>query len=199
LVAARCSRVAEGPTPEPGWGEVLIEVKACGVCASELHDWMGGSSSYPRRLGHEPSGIVRAVGPRVTKFDTGQAVTGLLSSAYSQFEVANQDDLVAIPEGVSCEFALGEPLACLVNAQRRTHIELADQVAVIGLGFMGLGMLQLLRLRGPRRLIGIDVREEARQKALELGADEVHHPEQVPSKYLLTRGSEWQGHKGVDV
>ena len=42
--------------------------------------------------------------------------------------------------------ALGEPLACLISAQRRTSVAPGDTVAVIGLGFMGLGMVQLLKL-----------------------------------------------------
>ena len=43
---------------------------------------------------------------------------------------------------------------------------------MIGLGYMGLGMLQLLKLRGPSRIVAIDVREEARAAAMALGADE---------------------------
>jgi threonine dehydrogenase-like Zn-dependent dehydrogenase len=94
---------------------------------------------------------------------------------------------------------MGEPLACLVNAQRRTPVELADKVALIGLGYMGLGMLQLLKLRGPSRIVAVDVREEARQHALELGADEVYHPAEVPDEYFLTRWEDWDSDRGLDV
>jgi threonine dehydrogenase-like Zn-dependent dehydrogenase len=97
------------------------------------------------------------------------------------------------------EAALGEPIACLVNAQRRTRVELADQVAVIGLGFMGLGMLQLLKLRGPSRIVAIDVREEAREAATQFGADEVYHPSELPDEFSLTRFSDWDSDRGFDV
>ncbi len=199
LIAPRQSTIVEESTPEPGRGQVLIEVKACGVCASELHPWMDERPSYPYRMGHEPAGIVRAVGSGVTRFKPGDRVTGLVQQAYSDFTVTSADNLLLVPEGVSLDVALGEPLACLVNAQRRTNVELADRIALIGLGFMGLGLLQLLKLRGPRRIVAIDVREEARQKALELGADEVYHPDAVPDDYLLTQWSEWQGPNGADV
>ena len=60
---------------------------------------------------------------------------------------------------------------------------------VIGLGYMGLGMLQLLKLRGPSRIVAIDVREEA-WAAMALGADESYHPSQLPDAYRLTNLSD---------
>ena len=199
LVAPQHSEVAEEPTPQPGAGEVLAEVAACGVCASELHPWLDGRPDMPVRFGHEPAGVVRAVGPGVTSFRPGDRVTGLFKHAYSRFCTASTDTLLTVPATVTHEAALGEPLACLVNAQRRTPVELADRVAVIGLGYMGLGLLQLLKLRGPSRIVAIDVREEARQKAAELGADEVYHPSEVPAAYRLTRFDAWQSASGLDV
>jgi threonine dehydrogenase-like Zn-dependent dehydrogenase len=199
LIDAQRSEVIEGPVPEPGVGEVLVRVTLCGVCASELHPWQDGRPGYPHRFGHEPVGVVEAVGPKVTSFQPGDRVTGLFNGAYSQYCVAPEDILLPVPDGVPDDAALGEPLACLVNAQRRTRIELADRVAIIGLGFMGLGMLQLMKLRGPSRIIAIDVREEAREKALRFGAHEVYHPAEVPERYRLTRFNEWDSEKGLDV
>jgi threonine dehydrogenase-like Zn-dependent dehydrogenase len=126
-------------------------------------------------------------------------VTGLFGRAYSQFRVVEEDLLLPVPMHVPDHAALGEPLATLVNAQRRTRIELADRVALIGLGFMGLAMLQLVRLRGPSRIVAIDVREDARRRARELGADETYHPADVPATDLLTIYGEWQTAKGLDV
>ena len=199
MIAPRHSEVAEEPTPVPGAGDVLVEVKTCGVCASELHSWQEGWPGVPYRFGHEPAGVVRAVGQGVTRFNPGDRVTGLFTGAYSRFRLARADCLLSIAADVPDQAALGEPLACLVNGQRRTRVELADRVAIVGLGFMGLGMLQLLRLRGPSRIVAIDVREDSRTKASELGADEVYHPSEVPGEYLLRRFDEWQSAKGLDV
>lgn len=199
LADARRSEIIEEPIPEPKTGEVLVRVNLCGVCASELHPWMDGLSMYPHRFGHEPVGVIEAVGPGVTSFQPGDRVTGLFNGAYSQYCLAPEAILLPVPGNVPDEAALGEPLACLVNAQRRTRIELADRLAIIGLGFMGLGMLQLIKLRGPSRIIAIDVREEAREQARRFGANEVYHPDEVPDNYRLTQFSEWNSDKGLDV
>ena len=199
LIAPRRSELVQAPTPEPGAGEVAIDVKVCGVCASELHPWMDEQPDYPVRRGHEPAGVVRAIGAGVTRFAVGDRVTGLCAPSFSDIAIAHEDSLLLIPEGIAFEYALGEPLACLVNAQRRTRIELADRVALIGLGFMGLGLLQLLRLQGTRSIIAIDPRPDARQKAIELGADEAYAPDEVPDHHLITRWGDWESDRGVDV
>lgn len=72
-------RVAELPDPTPGPGEVLIRVRAAGVCGSDLHpyrgaDPWGASGSGPRRAGHELAGTVAALGAGVAHLDVGQPV-----------------------------------------------------------------------------------------------------------------------------
>lgn len=199
LIGPRTSEIAEEPTPAPGPGEVLVAIKVCGVCASELHPWMDTQPSYPFRLGHEPAGVVHAVGAGVMQFKPGDRVTGLFLKAYSDVALTSEADLLHLPPDLPFELALGEPLACMVNGQRRTPVELADRVALVGLGFMGLGLLQLLQLRGPREIIAIDPREEARTLALALGATTVYHPRDVPDDLLLTAWQDWEKPYGVDV
>ena len=55
-------RIEEDPDPEPGPGEVVCEVIACGVCASDVTDWYVGPR-LPAVLGHELVGTISAVGP----------------------------------------------------------------------------------------------------------------------------------------
>jgi threonine dehydrogenase-like Zn-dependent dehydrogenase len=199
MIAPQRSEVIESETPEPGPGQVLVRVTTCGVCASELHPWIDGAPPYPRRFGHEPVGVIERVGPGVERFGVGDRVTGLFTGAFGDLAIADEAILLPVPDGLPDERAMGEPLACLVNAARRTPIELADRVALIGLGYMGLGMLQLVKLRGPSRVVAIDVREEARRHALDLGADEALHPGEVPDGYLLTSFGDWDGDRGFDV
>ena len=199
LVGPALSTVMSEPTPAPAANQVLVEIERCGVCASELHPWLDGPGAQPRRLGHEPVGVVRAIGDWVTNVQIGDRVTGLFKGAFSDICLAHADEILPVPPTVATEAALGEPLACLVNAQRRTRIELADRVAVVGLGYMGLGFLQLLKLRGPRRIIAIDVREDAREAACRYGADEAYHPAKVPESYRLTRFADWNSDRGIDV
>jgi S-(hydroxymethyl)mycothiol dehydrogenase len=53
--------------PDPGPGEALVAVQACGVCHTDLHYREGGiNDDFPFLLGHEAAGLVEEVGPDVT-------------------------------------------------------------------------------------------------------------------------------------
>jgi propanol-preferring alcohol dehydrogenase len=66
------------PKPEPGPGEVLLEVRAAGLCHSDLHlmEWPAGTLPYelPFTLGHEVAGVVAAVGPGTDGVDVGESL-----------------------------------------------------------------------------------------------------------------------------
>ena len=66
-------RVEERPIPVPGEGEILVRTKACGVCVADTMEWYL-TPRAPLTLGHEPTGIIEAVGPKVKKFKTGERV-----------------------------------------------------------------------------------------------------------------------------
>lgn len=69
--------VTEMPTPEIGPEEVLVRVRACGICGSDVHGFDGGSGRRvpPLIMGHEAAGEVSAVGANVTRFKPGDRVT----------------------------------------------------------------------------------------------------------------------------
>lgn len=67
-------RAADIPVPRPGPGEVLIELKACGVCFSDLKAAAGAARRLPLVPGHEAVGVVAEAGPRVTGFAHGERV-----------------------------------------------------------------------------------------------------------------------------
>ena len=79
LVAPRRLEECEVPQPpEPGPGEVLVRVRAVGICGSDLHYYLDGRIGqhaviYPHVLGHEPAGVVVATGPGVTHPECGRA------------------------------------------------------------------------------------------------------------------------------
>jgi threonine dehydrogenase-like Zn-dependent dehydrogenase len=68
--------VATVPIPEPGPGEVLVRVKACGICLSDVHLVDGSLEGYLPVLtpGHESSGVVERVGPQVPHWEPGHRV-----------------------------------------------------------------------------------------------------------------------------
>lgn len=65
------------PIPEVGDEELLVQVKACGICGSDIHGWDGstGRRVPPLVMGHEAAGIVAAVGKSVKGFAKGDRVT----------------------------------------------------------------------------------------------------------------------------
>lgn len=66
-------RIEETPTPEIGEDEVLVEMKACGICGSDLMDWYLKRRA-PLVLGHEPTGIITEAGSKVKQFNVGDRV-----------------------------------------------------------------------------------------------------------------------------
>ncbi|MEY2429948.1 MAG: L-iditol 2-dehydrogenase [Verrucomicrobiota bacterium] len=99
----------EAPTPEPGPEEVLIAVKACGICGSDVHGMDGstGRRRPPVIMGHEASGVIAAAGREVKGWAAGDRVT-LDSTIYcgqcefcrrGQINLCNHRRVL----GVSCE------------------------------------------------------------------------------------------------
>lgn len=71
-------RIEQRTTPEPGSKEVLIQVKACGICGTDIHIYEGDKGAAevnpPTILGHEFSGVIKETGSSVTKFRAGDRV-----------------------------------------------------------------------------------------------------------------------------
>ncbi len=178
LVGPRTSRLIDVSEPAMRPGDVLVHVRASGICASELHGWEH-PDELPIELGHEVAGEIVDVGIGVTGFRRGDRVTGLFHAGFAQYAATSADRVTHIPDGLDLDAAFGEPLACAVSAARRTKIDLGDRVAIVGLGFMGLLMAQLIRLKGPSRITGIDLRDEARRNGLRLACDEVADPAEI--------------------
>jgi threonine dehydrogenase-like Zn-dependent dehydrogenase len=199
ITGRQTSELVEMDVPSIGDEELLIRVKICGVCASELHPWLEASGRRPI-FGHEPVGIVEAVGSRVHGIQVGDRVTGLIHNAFAQFTKADYRNVIRVPDGLDDLEALGEPLSCLMSGADRTPVSLGDDVAIVGAGFMGLGFLQLMRLKGAGRIIAVDMREESLEHARRFGADEICKPGDVRPDYKITKWKHMEeGRPGVPV
>ncbi len=188
VTGPRTSEVVEAGDPRPGDHQVLVEVVASGVCTSDLNVWRTGgtggrASAGPVRLGHEIVGRVAAAGRHARGWSEGELVTGLGGQGFASLAVMDADSILPVPGHIDPALALGEPVADLEEALGRTRMAAGDRVAVVGLGFMGLGLVQLVRDRAPGLLIGVDPVPAARQRALELGADLVFAPDDLPEEY----------------
>jgi L-iditol 2-dehydrogenase len=163
------------PAPKPGRDEVRLRVAVCGVCASELDMWRGATdpAMFPRYPGHEVSGTVEEVGEDVDTLQEGDPVAAWVTERGFADQVVVRAEHCVPVEGVPLELALAEPLACAVNAIELTGSSLADDILIVGAGYMGLLLLQLAAQQGPRSLIVADIRDEALQRAQGFGATHV--------------------------
>jgi L-iditol 2-dehydrogenase len=168
--------ITDVPTPRPGRGQVLIDVAACGVCASELEMWTGRSEpSYPLYPGHEVSGTVAELGEGVESLAVGDPVgVWVTTQGFAEQVVAEAAHCFRVG-GVALDTVLAEPLACAVNAVELADVRLADDVVLIGAGFMGHLVQQLVQLRGPRHVIVADTRRDALDRAAGFGATRTVH------------------------
>jgi threonine dehydrogenase-like Zn-dependent dehydrogenase len=190
--------LVQEPAPEIKPDEVLVRVAACGVCTSELDMWEGkaGQEIYPRYPGHEVSGIVDKIGEKVTGLKPGEPVgVWVTGRGFAEFVAVKAE--YCYPAGdIPLEQVLAEPLACAVNTVELANLSLGDDVVIIGAGFMGNLVQVLAALQGPRHLIVADVRQDALERALRLGAT---HAIDAAHENLPEKVKEITGGKGADA
>jgi (R,R)-butanediol dehydrogenase / meso-butanediol dehydrogenase / diacetyl reductase len=181
---------------QPGAGEVKVKIKYCGICGSDLHEYLHGP--FPESpFGHEACGTIVAVGPGVEGYKIGDRVCTLVPGAYAETVNCPQDRLLKIPDDMDWKRAtVLEPLSGAAYAIDRGHVRPEDTVFIAGAGTVGLMLLMGLKAMGVKTVYMTDVMENRRKKAEELGATLVWNPAEVKSPARikeLTKG------RGVDV
>jgi L-iditol 2-dehydrogenase len=128
---------ADVPDPAAGPGEVLVRVRACGICGSDVHGMDGSSGRRipPVIMGHEASGEIMAVGPGVERFGAGDRVTfdSTVFCGECEFCRAGEINLCDSRQvlGVSCEdYRRDGAMAELVAVPDRLLYALPDEVSL---------------------------------------------------------------------
>lgn len=169
-------RMNEVELPQPGAGQVRVRLEGCGVCASNLTPWEGPEwmnfPTEPGDLGHEGWGVIDAVGPGVSGLKVGDRVAALSYRSYAEYDVADADAVVRLPESLAGQPFPGEPLGCAMNIFRRADIQPGQTVAIVGIGFLG-ALLTRLATDAGARVIAISRREFSLDVARRMGAAEV--------------------------
>jgi putative PIG3 family NAD(P)H quinone oxidoreductase len=195
--------VRELPDPEPGPGEVLLEVAAAGLNRADLLQRQGFYPPPPGAsdvLGMECSGTVAAVGDDVEGWSVGDAACALLSAgAYATHVTVPAGQLMPIPPGIGLVEAAALPeVACTVWSNVFMLAQLRPHETFLvhgGAGGIGSFAIQLAKARGSR-VFTTAGSEEKREFCLSLGADVVvnyHDEDFVEVVKAQTGGS------GVDV
>jgi L-iditol 2-dehydrogenase len=166
-LSLRETRLEEVPDPTPGPGEVVCRVEACGVCGSDVTDWYV-ERKLPAVLGHEPVGVVTAVGEGVRSVRAGERVALHHHVACGEcrrcrrghetlcerFRESNLDpggfsEQVRVPAELvgellpigDLEAAIAtfvEPLGCVLRSQDRVRLRPGDALLIVGAGTQGL-------------------------------------------------------------
>lgn len=181
--------------------EVLVKVKATGICGSDIPRVLGTASHYyPNVFGHEFSGLVEAIGQGVSHLAVGDKVTvaplkpchkceACLSGnhalckhysfigsrefgAWAEYVKAPKRNVVKLPD--TCGFVEGafiEPITVALHGLYLMDFKPMSSVAITGMGTIGLLTLQCAKIMGAREITVFDVEDNKLKIAKELGAD----------------------------
>lgn len=192
----------EVDNPVCGPDEVLVRVKAAGICGSDIpRIYKTGTYSYPLIPGHEFSGMVSQIGMSVDGSWLGKRVGifpllpcrkcapcrngqyelcrsyGYLGSrtagGFAEYAAVPVWNLIALPDAVSFEqAAMLEPMAVAMHAMRRGEIKKGQTAAICGLGTIGLLLYMLLAEQGLKQIFLIGNKTWQKEAAAGLGLEE---------------------------
>lgn len=219
----------------PRSGEVLVEIKATGICHTDYYTLSGADPEglFPAILGHEGAGVVVDVGPDVKSLRKGDHVIplytpecreckfclskktnlcqairstqgkGLMPDSTSRFSIAGKplfhymgtstfSNFTVVPEIALAKIREDAPFdkVCYIGCGVTTglgaviytaKVEVGANVAVFGLGGIGLNVIQGARMVGADKIIGIDINPEREAMARKFGMTHFINPNDVPN------------------
>ena len=186
-------RVASMPDPEPGEGEMVIAVRRCGICGSDVH------GLYPEQcvLGHEYAGEIVAIGKGVEGYRIGDPIAAMpgagcgrcatcIRGAFllcelgmktyigglADFVRVSASTAIHLPQSLSMsDGALVEPMAVGLHAVTLAKIHTGARVQIVGAGPIGLSVAYWARRLGAGRIVTMSRSRRRADMALTMGAD----------------------------
>jgi 2-desacetyl-2-hydroxyethyl bacteriochlorophyllide A dehydrogenase len=161
---------------------ILIRVRACGICGSDLHTYkhglfedLGTPMGSGRVMGHEFSGEIVEINGKIEGLEIGDRICTIGTGAnaeYIRVPGLMESVIVQIPDNVSFEeAATTEPLATSLHAVNLANPIDGEIHVIIGAGIIGLGILQVLRAKTYVKTVVVDISDRRLKLARELGAD----------------------------
>jgi 2-desacetyl-2-hydroxyethyl bacteriochlorophyllide A dehydrogenase len=219
------TQVVEAPKPAVGPADVLVKIRACGICGTDsFFISMGGIPGHDggMPLGHEPAGELVEVGSDVTGISVGDHVVinpmaapsgiignGGASGALSDYLLIENalrgTSLEVVPDHIPFEVAaLNEPMAVARHGVNRCQPKPSDKVLIFGAGPIGLGATIAFKSLDVRHVAVADLIPARLEKALKVGADAVINSadEDVAQRLLDLHGageSLFPGKVGTDI
>ncbi|KAI2627176.1 putative polyketide synthase [Xylaria nigripes] len=141
---------SDADTPDLGDEDVLVETRAVGLNFRDVLLSLGALENSPAEMGFEGSGIVRAIGPRVTRFRVGDRVMYQGSSCFTSFHVMKEALCVAIEDSMSFEQAAAMPCVyatALMALKDKAHLEKGQSILIhAACGGVGLAAVQIAKM-----------------------------------------------------
>jgi threonine dehydrogenase-like Zn-dependent dehydrogenase len=225
----RQARIEEFDDPQPGVGEVVVAIRAAAICGSDMHGYRATAAERRARFadrtipGHEPAGVVHAIGTGVTKVKIGDRVAvyhwrgcgyceecrsgrimwcgdrrgygGLIHGSDAEYLLTDARNCLPLPEDAS--FALGALLMCVggtgYEAMQKLGAGTNRRIAIFGMGPVGMAGLLFAKAMGAE-VIGIDVAPHRLELGTSLGADAVIDSSNEDVRAGIMR---WSGKDGV--
>jgi len=211
-------RIEEIDEPGVKPGYVKIKVKCCGICGSDLHEYVAGpiliseephpltGEKPPVVIGHEFTGEVVEVGPKVTRVRIGDRVAvdafiacgqcyfcqqgdyrlctllgfnGFhgITGGFAEYTVAPEYQLYKIPEDLSYEAAaLSDPVSVAVHAMARGEMLPGKKVGIFETGTIGLSTIQVARSSGASFVVASELSQTRREFSRKFGANLILNP-----------------------
>ncbi len=220
-------RYEDYPDPSIGKGEVLVKVKATGICGSDVPRVLGDAAHYyPIVLGHEFSGEVVEVGEGVTSVKPGDRVAGVplipclkcadcqagdyslcknytfigsrIQGSFAEYVKMPERNAVKFDPCVSFEQgAFFEPSTVALHGLNRLNYKGGYDVAILGGGTIGLFTAQWAKIFGARRVFVFDIDNDRLKLAKELGADETINTLDPDFRSVVTELTNGRGFKYI--
>lgn len=216
--------VVEIPEPEMESGGAILKTEVCGICGSDIVKIRDNFVKPPAILGHEVSGVINELEDNTMGFEVGDEVvvghhvpcgdchycirgnqtmcpqfkeTNIYPGGFAEYISISQNHLNRTTLKISIPFdsaSLTEPLACCLRSIDRTEVRGDDIVWVVGSGFIGLLMIQILKIIGAKVVV-TDLDADRLELALMFGAD-FAYPARSRKAFAAIR--ELSGGRGAD-
>lgn len=195
IAGSQKTEIGEAVIPDPSAHEVRVKIEGCGVSSSNIPLWEGRNwFNYPRDAGapgREAWGRIDAVGREVKDLSPGDYVTMLSYHAFAEYDLARADEVAPLPSSLIGKPFPGEALASAMNVFRRAGVAPNENVAIVGVGFLG-ALLAQLAARAGARVIAISRRPFALDVARRMGAADTiamdDHRRVIEEAVELTQG-----------
>ncbi|MBF15750.1 MAG: hypothetical protein CL740_01825 [Chloroflexi bacterium] len=214
--------IEEAQIPKPISDQLVVKIHSAGICGTDIHITQNlFPKEIPNVLGHEFSGTIHSVGPKLSKNLIGEKVTCTIyasckecescknwslmhcensvrrDGAFSQYLLIDYGQAYFLSNDFDLEMAsFVEPLACVISNLNLAGLKNVNTAIVIGGGLLGLFSIAMLKLKGVKNVILSEPKNLRRNLGMEMGASHILNPCSDDIEKFI---SNFTDNKGVDL